>query len=283
MEPQNAGTDARDKGIRFIEVGKLEEAGRELAIAVLVLPEDAESSYLLGYVRLLEGRWTDARKLLERATELDPAHVKAHSKLGLAHAKLRDFKAAEKSFGEVVRLAPEDPVARKNHGGALRDLERFAEARAELRHALRLDRNYADAYHALGLLESRLGHVDTALRMHRSAVEIEPAHADAHNQIGTILARRGSTEEAASHFERAVAAKPDHAIARFNLAEAQRLLGKVDLSVAEFERVAALQPKHPKVHAKLAELYDSQGSAVKAAAARRTHEKLQLEILEDEG
>jgi hypothetical protein len=65
-EPEDPGSDARDKGIRFIEVGKLDEARRELSFAVNLLPGDAEASYLFGYIHLLQGRWSVSENKLDR-------------------------------------------------------------------------------------------------------------------------------------------------------------------------------------------------------------------------
>jgi len=271
------GSEALRKAQRLIEVGKVDAAERELAVAVALLPEDPEARHALGYVYFRQGKLEESRKLLEEALEMSPANTKVLSKLGVVQARLKDFKAAEKTFAALVALTPDDPVARKNHGGALRDLGRLTEARAELKQALALKKDYADAYHALGLLEAKAGDSRAAFDMHETALELDPNHVDALNQSAVLLARDGQLEVAAERFQRAVELDPGHATARFNLAEALLRLEKPAEAQAELERVVVLEPKHAKAHFRLSQLYEKSGLTVKAAETREKSERLKRE------
>jgi type IV pilus assembly protein PilF len=75
-------------------------------------PEEAADSNLqlgVGYYR--QGNLPAAQEKLERAVELNPRNVEAHSILGLVYERLDDPKEAGQMYKRAVQLGPEDPDA----------------------------------------------------------------------------------------------------------------------------------------------------------------------------
>ncbi len=62
----------RIRGFELLNAGKLRDAQRDFEVALARNPEDADATGGLGLVRLREGRYGEARSLLERAIRLAP-------------------------------------------------------------------------------------------------------------------------------------------------------------------------------------------------------------------
>ena len=80
--------------------------------------------------------------------------------------------------------------------------------------------------HAVALL--RKGNISEAISQLKKAIELKPDYADAHNTLGVALQKKGNTSEAISHYKRAVALNPDYAQAHSNLKIALLKLVKIE-------------------------------------------------------
>ena len=120
---------------------------------------------------------------------------------------------------------PVGPYPEERHRGPDRLIvqHRYEEAIANLREAVRLDPDHAEAHVVLASLLQRQGREDDAIRHFRERVRIKPGDASAHNELGIALADRGRLDQAIEHFSAAVRLDPGLAAARANLEMALRL------------------------------------------------------------
>lgn len=81
---------------------------------------------------------------------------------------------------------------------------KFSVALDELKEALRLDPNYADAHSVLALVYMELHENTLAEQSFRRALQIEPANSDTNNNFGWYLCQSGREREALSYFETAL-------------------------------------------------------------------------------
>ena len=78
---------------------------------------------------------------------------------------------------EAVRLQPNMAALHHNLGNALRQLERYVEARASYLEAMRIDPDLAKAHAHLGLTLMREGQNNDALPWLKRAIELDPTDA----------------------------------------------------------------------------------------------------------
>ena len=115
----------------------------------------------------------------------------------------------------MTLLEREGAVARKRSTGqAVNDLlrqgwqaivqEQFARARRHFRHALRLDRENAEAWHGLGVALFRLGELPQAYEALHTALRLNPDRPEAWHALAHVADRLGYSLEALESAERAL-------------------------------------------------------------------------------
>ena len=80
-----------------------------------------------------------ARNLFQRALDINPKDVLAHTYLGFLADRTGDLKEAELHFAAATEIAPALASARNNYGGILLKRGRVKEAEAQFEASLRLD------------------------------------------------------------------------------------------------------------------------------------------------
>jgi tetratricopeptide (TPR) repeat protein len=112
----------------------LEEAQKELSLALQIRPAYFEALYNRGLAAARKGQYGDAIRDLREAERLNPEETKCHDSLGVAYGMKGDYAAAIGEFRETVRLKPEWALAQYHLGSALRlsgDMEGAKAAYAE--------------------------------------------------------------------------------------------------------------------------------------------------------
>ncbi len=80
---------------------------------------------------------------------------------------------------------------------------KFSIALDELKQALKLDPNYADAHTVLALVYTELQQDALAEQSFQRALQLEPANADLNNNYGWFLCQRGREKESLAYFDTA--------------------------------------------------------------------------------
>lgn len=96
--------------------------------------------------------------------------------LCLGHALVNSERPAEglKAFERAEQRLPHEVLVRVGKARALAALERYPEAEAELRMALKIHPAHADALRALALLRLRAGAAGEAIRLLEKVLEVDP-------------------------------------------------------------------------------------------------------------
>jgi tetratricopeptide (TPR) repeat protein len=114
-------------------------------------------------------------------------------------------------------------AANNNLGADLFNKNQIAEAICQLREAIRLNPDFAEAHNNLGTALGKTGQTDEAIIQFREAIRLKPDFTEAHYNLGTAFGRNGQIDEAISQFQEAIRLKPDYTEARLNLAHALEL------------------------------------------------------------
>jgi tetratricopeptide (TPR) repeat protein/predicted Ser/Thr protein kinase len=177
---------------------------------------EAYELYLRAKVQLRRANEQDnlaGIRLLEQAVSLDPDFAVAHAEIATAYAQRVAWYApedavalerAEVAEAKALRLNRDLPEA---HFAAASLLAwstppRFAYERAvrEVKRALALNPNYAQAHQMLGTIYEHTGLLDEAMAEYGKAVDLEPTSQNAMRMVATTLVDRGDYEEAVRTF-----------------------------------------------------------------------------------
>jgi tetratricopeptide (TPR) repeat protein len=136
--------------------------------------------YSLGLLHLARGRLDDARAAMERAAvENAGAAYIAHRGLGLVARARCDVEALATETGRAAELADDRPPLVYEHGRALVDAGRPAEAVPFLTRATQSEPHWADAHLHLGRAHDAAGNIPAALASYARLLELAPRRAAA--------------------------------------------------------------------------------------------------------
>jgi len=171
----------------------------------------ADINARLGVGYLERGDLQIAMEKLERAIELDPAHVPAYVTLGMIQEELGREARARRYYRDAVRLAPED-------GGTLNSYATFLCRQGEYREADELFRRAISdpfydtlevAYTNAGACAVRAQRYDSAESYLREALEVNSDYPDALYHLARLFLQRDDAFRARAFMQRHEAATGD--------------------------------------------------------------------------
>ncbi|MER3401745.1 MAG: hypothetical protein C4336_00405 [Armatimonadota bacterium] len=115
------------------------------------------TSMEIGYELLTQGRYSEARSILERAVAEYPKAPRAHLYLAIVLDQQGETARAEHHFTQAISLAPTDPASFYNWGAFLHRQGRLREALNAYETAYRLDPTLVGAMQAATALRQALG------------------------------------------------------------------------------------------------------------------------------
>jgi tetratricopeptide (TPR) repeat protein len=207
---QSVRLSPMDERSRLTLASVLEEAGdigpaeRLLVETVEKIPSSARAHFRLGRFYEAANRTEDAVREYEAAIDIGVFSGEAPLLLdiGALHRREFDARRAEAAFARAVSLRPNDAVAHRERGRALRELEHPEEAFVELAAALLVDPKDYDSYVTLGQIHLDAGRYPQAIRLLTRAIAIAPDEPETYYALATALVRSGRSGEAAPHFEK---------------------------------------------------------------------------------
>jgi len=199
--------------------GRREPAIAAYRRAIQFRPDLADAHNNLGNVLIEAGQYEQALAMFEQLIRLAPSFPKAYNNLGVALQKLGRLDEAARRFRQAIALDGAYTAARRNldvvvqQGGkvgagptpaAARELldlgvklgkSGYLEAAsANLRKAIELDPNYAEAHFNLGVALGELHQIDAAIAAYRRAIELRADYAEARHALAMVQLQRGCFE-----------------------------------------------------------------------------------------
>jgi Flp pilus assembly protein TadD len=145
--------------------------------------------------------------------------------------------------------------------------QKYPEASAAYREAVKLDPANWRYYINLGLACKKMGGTDEALAAFRKALELNPESFSVNKEIGEALARGGKLDEAKPYYEKAVSLRPDDPDAHYNLGLCLRSTGQPEAALAQFQRAIELKPDFADPYYELGTLLIGQNKVPEAVAS----------------
>jgi TolB-like protein/class 3 adenylate cyclase/Tfp pilus assembly protein PilF len=226
----------------------------------------------------------EARKLFERALELDPSNVDAIVGAALVNGmfagthmsddRAAHLRAAEALAVKALWIAPENALAHLCLGIAQMFTCRAAQGISELERALAIDRNLAAAHAYIGLAKNFIGRGEETAAHMDDALRLSPRDTAAYlwrSFAGAVKVFLGKNEEAVALLRRSIETNRNHAIPHFYLAVALAELGRLDEARNEAREGLSIDPTFTIRRYRADEPTDN---PIFRAARRRIHEMM---------
>ena len=164
-----------------------------------------------------DGRYADAKLMLERALLSDPANPRARLAMAEIQLAFRNLDMAEQSFASLAETP--EVAARAEQGRGITLLMKNQEQASEiaLRRAVNLDPALWRAWNGIGMLHDRAGRWDQAVAAYDRALTLNADSAMLYNNRGFSHLLRRAPEAAIADFDRALQLDPQLEAARENL------------------------------------------------------------------
>jgi tetratricopeptide (TPR) repeat protein len=176
------------KGVQLIEKGKFEEAEKRLQEATEIYPRYAVAWYALGQIQQRQGHSEDARKAYQAAITADSKFVSPYDQLALLSAQEGKWADAASFSKQAISLNPvEFPSSLWYNAVASYNLKRSADAEKSIKDLLKLDtrHKYPEAENMLAqILLDKGNYADAATHL-RTYLTLVPnaKNADALKQM----------------------------------------------------------------------------------------------------
>ncbi len=159
----------------------------------------ADAYVLLGEYNLRppDETFPKAKAAAQKALDLDPRLGEAHTVIAYTLANYEwDFVASEAAFRRALELSPYNATGHQWYAEYLSLMERFDEARREIKRAQELDPLSPIVGSVAGLLEYHGRENEASIRQLRSVIELEPNFAPAHAYLALAYEATNRTAEA---------------------------------------------------------------------------------------
>jgi tetratricopeptide (TPR) repeat protein len=128
------------------------------------------------------------------------------------------------------------------------------EAVIQFSNALKIDKNFADAYYARSQSYLHLGVMSSAYSDLQHTVYLQPANYKARLDLGNMMLAGGRTDDALAQANATLLAQPNNADAHALLCRVAARRGKMDIALAEIHTALSLAPNEAALHETLAML-----------------------------
>jgi protein O-GlcNAc transferase len=274
-------------GSMLMEEGQRSQSTAQLTEAVRLRPDSAEAQDALGEAFNAFGEITAARGAFEKAVALKPGFAQAQVDLGLVLLKSGQASAAAPHLDHAIQLLGQSTDAAFPHylrAKIYTQRGQVTKAAADLKEAVSLEPNFAEAWSDLGEARRTLLDDAGALEAFEEAARFAPNDPVAQTRLGLQLLQQGRIPEAVTHLEHAARLDPSNQSALYALERALRQEGHPAQAQAVERELTALLHKRDRKdqNAFTATQLNDQGSALEKAgnlraALEKYHEALQLD------
>jgi len=233
-------------GSILAEDGKGSEAIAQLVEAVRLLPRSPLAHHALGEACNRFGDAKAARGELEKAVGLDPNFAQARVDLGLVLLQAGESAAAAEHLDRAIRMLGRKPDAafpKYLRGKIYTEQNEIEKAAAELKEAVSLRPDFAEAWSDLGQARKTLLDDAGAFAAFQRAVELDPDNAISQYRLGAEYLRQGKAHQAVLHLQEAFRLNPENQSTLYSLQLALREDGQLEQARRIKEKLAELLRK----------------------------------------
>jgi tetratricopeptide (TPR) repeat protein len=177
------------------------------------IPEDApewcDSTFRLGYLRLLRGDFAASAQSFQACINKRRDWPEAHLNAGIAYARSGQPAEAKRCFHEAHLLRPDSSDAVRGLAALALEQQDFAEAFELHRKLIELGERSPELYYNAALICQKRGQLEDAVSYYQQALQEHPQFAEALLNLGHAMMALGQEEEARTCWRRAIREKPE--------------------------------------------------------------------------
>ncbi len=273
-----------EQGLRAMQQGNLDEAERELRLAVTRQPSNVEARVNLGVVYMRRSDWKQAQTQLEAAERLAPNVAGIRLNIGLLFYRQGLYRGAIVPFESVVRDEPGSVQARRLLGLCYLFVERYKESAALLGAVWKESQSDPSYLYALAVAAGQAGDKPTEenalarlLAMSNGDGGTGDSRAEplVHLLIGKAYLQRDDYPDALIELQKALTLNPRLPMLHYHLGLVYRHQNQLPNAKAEFLTDLASEPRGAYANDQLGEVEFDLGES--AAAQRHLEEAVRLD------
>lgn len=139
---------------------------------------------------------------------------------------------------------------------------RLQQAEALYLAAHRLDKEFADALHHLGIIALQTNRLNDAIGLIRQSIKLDPSDPGAYNNLGMALEDTRQPVLALEAYGNALHLNPDHIEALLNRGNVLQTLNRWDQALGDYDRIIKLAPNYP-------DAYNNRGNVLRTLGRHR--------------
>lgn len=174
-----------DEAENHYEKGNFKIAEQRLNNAIMLNNKQAPFYNLLGFVKLQQKDYTEAKRLYNKALSIDSGYQPSIYGLGLVNYFQEDYKLAIYEFKRSLGLYPNHIGTHFGLGKSYFFIRRYREAITHLKNFAGVVPNNPEVHGLLGICHENTGNIELAVREYRYQLKIAP-----HTELGRHARRR---------------------------------------------------------------------------------------------
>lgn len=237
--------------------------------------------------KLIEYNHCDlADQKLKELLETKPNDVNLLALKTVSMAKQHKLDPAQFELDKLIKRAPNNPIVHYAQGyvymqrQTASDVDYIKTTRGLINSALKefvsavtIDKNYYQAYNAMGVATLKLGNKNDALELFNTALKINPGFANAHDNVGVVEMMNGNIDAAEQSFMKAMRYNTHNPTAWYHMAQVETRRGNYSKALTWVNHSLHVNPNSSPALTLQGELYLKQGNQ---AAAINSFKKAQI-------
>lgn len=208
----------------------------------LLGPKSAEAFHILGQALQEKGQFEKAKQSYQQALNLQPQAAEFYAHMASLHAQQQQFQEAIGYYQKAIELHPNYAAAYWEMGELWRKLGDRGQASEAWYRALQLEPSWASAkeHWRLGTALAEQDKLTQAIHCYEQAVRLDPNFAEAYHNLGVVCGKQGKWQEALRYHRRATTLKPNNV--QFLAGQGRTLIALEDWNeaIACFQKVTKL-------------------------------------------
>ena len=228
----------------------------------------------------------EADKKLQEMLNSKPNDPNLLALKAVSQAKQHKLDPAQFELDKLIKRAPNNPIVHYAQGyvymqrQTASDVDYIKTTRGLINSALKefvtavnLDKNYYQAYNAMGVATLKLGNKDDAMDLFNTALKVNPGFANAYDNVGVIEMMNGNLDAAEKNFMNAMKFNTHNPTAWYHMAQVETRRGNYSKALTWVNHSLHVNPNSSPALTLQGELYLKQGNQ---AAAINSFKKAQI-------
>lgn len=246
-DPNNF-TALLERAASFIDLGREEQAQRDIDAVYKQVPEHPLAHYLSAVLRARQKDYEGARELMNRTRGALDNYIPALQFQGLVSYELGDLEQATTYLSRVLRVLPGSGAARRVYGAALLRKGQPRQAIEALQPLIDAGVTDSPLLALMGMAYGRAGDYEQALTYFENAVAKAPDQTALRTQLAVSRLAVGNPEAATRDLQDILDVEPDSANALIMLTLIDMREKRYDDALQSAQRLVEAQPERPLGH-----------------------------------